>query len=234
MCPRAWKAARQAARSARALDGPPDEWRPSARALKPADGVWGHRKRAAREAREHCTGPQMSGRPSARALKPADGVWGHRKRAARVAREHWTGPQMSGRPSARALMPADGAWGHRKRAARVAREHWTGPQMSQMNSGAITSVIVLSSLISTCRLGPAVSLNGSPTVSPTMAALWASEPFPPYSPVSMNFLALSHAPPPLFRSVAIRMPVIVPTMSNAATASAPTWKAARKTTPTTI
>ena len=50
----------------------------------------------------------------------------------------------------------------------------------------------------------------------------------------MNFLALSHAPPPLFRSVAIRMPHIVPTMSNAATASAPTWKAARKTTPTTI
>src|SRR2546428_5237917 len=47
------------------------------------------------------------------------------------------------------------------------------------NRGARTSVIVLRSLISTCREGPAVSLNGSPTVSPTTAALWASERFPP-------------------------------------------------------
>src|SRR5437870_589385 len=57
-----------------------------------------------------------------------------------------------------------------------------------MNNGAITSVIVLSSLISTCRLGPAVSLNGSPTVSPTTAALCASDPLPPYCPVSMYFV----------------------------------------------
>ena len=41
-----------------------------------------------------------------------------------------------------------------------------------MNSGASTSVIVLSSLISTCSDGPAVSLKGSPTVSPTTAAAW--------------------------------------------------------------
>src|SRR5207253_8454336 len=32
--------------------------RPSARALEPADGVWGHRKRAGRDAPEHWTGPQ--------------------------------------------------------------------------------------------------------------------------------------------------------------------------------
>src|SRR5438445_429739 len=86
------------------------------------------------------------------------------------------------------------------------------------NRGAKTSVTVLSSLISTCSDGPAVSLNGSPTVSPTTAALWVGEPLPPYSPVSMNFLALSHAPPPLFSIVASRMPPIVPTMRNAATA----------------
>src|SRR6478736_100277 len=128
--------------------------------------------------------------------------------------------------------PADGVWGHRKRAGRAAPEHWTGPQ-DQMNSGAITSVIVLSSLISTCRLGPAVSLNGSPTVSPTTAALCASEPLPPYCPVSMYFFALSHAPPPLLRSVAMRMPAIVPTMRRAATASAPAPNAALKITPTT-
>ena len=39
------------------------------------------------------------------------------------------------------------------------------------NNGANTSVTVASSLISTCSDGPAVSLNGSPTVSPTTAAL---------------------------------------------------------------
>ena len=41
-----------------------------------------------------------------------------------------------------------------------------------MKSGASTSVIVASSLTSTCSDGPAVSLNGSPTVSPTTAAVW--------------------------------------------------------------
>src|SRR5271169_5436064 len=82
------------------------------------------------------------------------------------------------------------------------------------NSGAITRVMVESSLISTCSEGPAVSLKGSPTVSPTTAALCASERLPPYWPVSMNFLALSQAPPPLFIMVASRMPVMVPTISR--------------------
>lgn len=45
------------------------------------------------------------------------------------------------------------------------------PEPHQMKSGANTSVIVESSLIKTCSEGPAVSLNGSPTVSPTTAAL---------------------------------------------------------------
>src|SRR5262249_46703045 len=104
----------------------------------------------------------------------------------------------------------------------------------QVKGGAITRVIVLRSLISTCRLGPAVSLKGSPTVSPTTAALCASEPLPPYCPVSMYFFALSQAPPPLLRSVATRIPAIVPTMRSAATASAPAPNAALNTTPTTI
>src|SRR5580700_8283012 len=89
------------------------------------------------------------------------------------------------------------------------------------NNGASTSVIVASSLISTCKLGPAVSLNGSPTVSPTTAALCASDFFPPYCPVSINFLALSQAPPPLFINIASNTPEIVPTINNPATASAP-------------
>src|SRR5690348_11731200 len=40
---------------------------------------------------------------------------------------------------------------------------------------------------------PAVSLRGSPTVSPVTAALWTSVPFWPLD--SMSFLALSQAPP---------------------------------------
>ena len=45
--------------------------------------------------------------------------------------------------------------------------------------------------------GPEVSLNGSPTVSPTTAALWVSERFgwPGMPPVSMSSFALSHDPP---------------------------------------
>ena len=41
--------------------------------------------------------------------------------------------------------------------------------------------------------GPAVSLYGSPTVSPVTADLCASEPLPPKLPSSIYFLALSHA-----------------------------------------
>ena len=45
--------------------------------------------------------------------------------------------------------------------------------------------------------GPDVSLRGSPTVSPTTAALCTSDPLPPRLPFSINFLALSQAPPAL-------------------------------------
>src|SRR3989304_1980222 len=76
-----------------------------------------------------------------------------------------------------------------------------------MNRGASTSVTVLSSFTSTCSDGPAVSLYGSPTVSPTTAALCASVPLPRVTispglsegtcsiPASIYFLALSPAPP---------------------------------------
>ena len=50
------------------------------------------------------------------------------------------------------------------------------PPSRRMNSGARTSVIVARSLTRTCSDGPAVSLNGSPTVSPTTAAAWARSP----------------------------------------------------------
>src|SRR5437879_1141352 len=92
------------------------------------------------------------------------------------------------------------------------------PPHQRMNNGASTSVIVDSSLISTCRDGPAVSLNGSPTVSPTTAALCGSEPLPTTwpsplnSPDSMYFLALSQDTPPLFMTVALRVRAMVPNM----------------------
>ena len=97
-----------------------------------------------------------------------------------------------------------------------------------MNSGASTSVIVAKSLINTWSDGPAVSLNGSPTVSPTTAALWASDPLPrtlPFSslrlPASMYFFALSQAPPPLFRKSAMSTPAMVPIIRSPAAASHP-------------
>src|SRR6266566_2654684 len=93
---------------ARAKTPAPSGGRPSARALTPADGVWGHRSSAAPEGREQRTGPQNR-RPRARALTPADGVWGHRSSAAPEGREQRTGPQNR-RPRARALTPADGVW----------------------------------------------------------------------------------------------------------------------------
>ena len=48
-----------------------------------------------------------------------------------------------------------------------------------MTAGRISSEIRFITLISGLRAGPAVSLNGSPTVSPMTAALCDSEPFPP-------------------------------------------------------
>ena len=83
--------------------------------------------------------------------------------------------------------------------------------------GARTRVIVLSNLINIWILGPAVSLQGSPTVSPVTLALWASDPFPPNSFVSIYFLALSQAPPALLKNVAIRIPVAVENIKKEAT-----------------
>ncbi len=52
-------------------------------------------------------------------------------------------------------------------------------------------------------------MNGSPTVSPTTAALCGSLPLPPCAPPSMYFLALSQAPPALAMKSASRTPVTV-------------------------
>src|SRR5258708_5800360 len=72
--------------------------------------------------------------------------------------------------------------------------------------------------------GPAVSLYGSPTVSPVTAALWASEPLPPWWPSSMYFLALSQAPPPEVMEIATNRPVtMVPTSMAPTVVNAAAW-----------
>jgi hypothetical protein len=75
-----------------------------------------------------------------------------------------------------------------------------------MIAGRISSDTRFITLMSGLRAGPAVSLNGSPTVSPMTAALWASEPLPPSWPSSMYFLALSQAPPAFDRKLAMSWP----------------------------
>ena len=62
-------------------------------------------------------------------------------------------------------------------------------------------------------------MNGSPTVSPTTAALWASVPFFPCS--SIIFLALSHAPPAFDWKIAISTPQVVTPANKPPSISAP-------------
>src|SRR3970282_823311 len=57
-----------------------------------------------------------------------------------------------------------------------------GQRISHYNNGTISSATMLMILISGLIAGPAVSLYGSPTVSPVTAALWASEPLAPRFP----------------------------------------------------
>src|SRR5262249_32943115 len=77
--------------------------------------------------------------------------------------------------------------------------------MSGMERIATMFAILIIGLIA----GPAVSLYGSPTVSPVTAAAWASEPLPPYIPSSIVFFALSQAPPPEVIAMARKMPVMI-------------------------
>ncbi len=53
------------------------------------------------------------------------------------------------------------------------------PLLMAMNNGANTKETTVISLMRMLMDGPEVSLNGSPTVSPTTAALWLSLPLPP-------------------------------------------------------
>src|SRR6266550_7077009 len=75
--------------------------------------------------------------------------------------------------------------------------------------GMMRMATMLATLIIGLIAGPAVSLKGSPTVSPVTEAAWASEPLPPYAPSSISFFALSHAPPPDVIAIARNRPVTI-------------------------
>src|SRR5579862_9135904 len=83
-----------------------------------------------------------------------------------------------------------------------------------MRSGMIRIATMFVILIIGLIAGPAVSLYGSPTVSPVTAAAWASEPLPPYSPSSISFFALSQAPPPAVIAIARNKPVTIVPISR--------------------
>ena len=87
------------------------------------------------------------------------------------------------------------------------------------SNGTITNVIVDTNFISMWIDGPAVSLHGSPTVSPVTADKWTSVFFQPFD--SQYFFVLSHAPPPLFKNNAISIPVAVENIKKAQTAFGP-------------
>jgi hypothetical protein len=101
-----------------------------------------------------------------------------------------------------------------------------------------TRDVIADNLIRMLMLGPEVSFNGSPTVSPTTAALCASEcltkvyfPFEGSSspktslawlvPASMYFLALSQAPPVFEKEIAIYTPLTMIPASNPETPCTP-------------
>ena len=88
-------------------------------------------------------------------------------------------------------------------------------------SPAITMLTIDISLIRMLSDGPLVSLKGSPTVSPTIQALWANEPLPPKAPSSIFFLALSQAPPALAMNTAKVKPPASPPTSSPSTPATP-------------
>ena len=55
----------------------------------------------------------------------------------------------------------------------------SSPTLNLTTAGAISTATRFITLISGLIAGPAVSLNGSPTVSPMTVAAWASVPLPP-------------------------------------------------------
>src|SRR2546422_8353203 len=93
--------------------------------------------------------------------------------------------------------------------------------IADRKSGTNTREIVFRSLMSICKLGPAVSFQGSPTVSPTTVAACVSVFFPPKCPISTYFFALSIAAPPHIIIMASGIAEIVAPTTRAPTAAHP-------------
>src|SRR6201989_3597154 len=92
-------------------------------------------------------------------------------------------------------------------------------RLDQVINGMINRATMFATLIMGLIAGPAVSLYGSPTVSPVTAAAWASDPLPPNAPSSISFLALSHAPPPDVIEIATNSPTTITPISRPPSAS---------------
>jgi hypothetical protein len=105
---------------------------------------------------------------------------------------------------------------------------------SSENLLAKISEMMAISLMRMLRAGPEVSFRGSPTVSPTTAALCTSDPFiiRPFSskraPLSMYFLALSQAPPVFAAEIAICTPLTMAPGRNPARMIGPKAKPSRR------
>ena len=98
---------------------------------------------------------------------------------------------------------------------------WPLPSARETIAGVINRPTRFITLMSGLIAGPAVSLNGSPTVSPTIVAACASLFFPPWWPSSTIFLALSQAPPELDKKTAINVPVPIAPARYAPSAPTP-------------
>src|SRR3546814_19892062 len=110
---------------------------------------------------------------------------------------------------------------HRQKKAPRSRGPCCRLDVTCYSSGTSSSATMLMILIRGLIAGPAVSLQGSPTVSPVTAALCASEPLPPWLTSSMYFLAFSQAPPPVVIELATNRPETMVPINRPPTACAP-------------
>src|SRR5580700_7752547 len=85
----------------------------------------------------------------------------------------------------------------------IATRSGVTPPRATVVNGAARIATRFITLIIGFSAGPAVSLNGSPTVSPTTDALCTSVPLPPRKPSSTFFLALSQLAPAFDMKTAI-------------------------------
>src|SRR5690606_3478680 len=175
------EAGRREGRHAHSLpDGAP-------RADPPAERALGRRRRSARTRRD-ALGRRRSPPDAPRPAHPA---------VRRSWRGAWSGPAVAtaSRSACSSLIASERI--ARTREATIAatattaattaiaiRSTWLPPMLIATTAGAMSTETRFITLISGLIAGPAVSLNGSPTVSPMTAAAWASEPLPPWWPSS--------------------------------------------------